>query len=135
MTLFVEHDIVARLKANVAIDAMISGKKIYPLSLPQNAPLPAVVYQKISSVPGYNIEGENGITTDRIQIDSWAESYETAKELAHLIRQSISGFTGESAVNILGMFLDNEQDFDEMVDGKKLYRISSDYMVHYKMEV
>lgn len=61
--------------------ASLIATRCYPLNVPQDAPLPAVTYQIISSVPQFSHNGYTNLTETRVQFTALADDYEGLKTL------------------------------------------------------
>lgn len=70
------------------------GDRVYPMRLPQDEPLPAVVYQSISRAREESHSGPSGLYHPRIQLNCWDDSYTGAKKLAKRIIQALDGYKG-----------------------------------------
>jgi hypothetical protein len=109
----IETDIFESLKDLVS-------DRCYPLMMPQNPVLPAIVYSRQASNPFYRLEGGSSLSQVRVQIDCYARSYEEAKDLASNARSAM-----ESASYKGTMIFD--ADFYE--PDVKLYRVVLDFYV------
>jgi hypothetical protein len=99
------------LKNNSGVSALVSTR-IYPLAIPQDATLPAIQYQKISSRGYYTHDGEAAIRS-RIQISAVAETYDAADDIA--------------GVRIFSCFLEGERDGFGILND--LAVVQQDYMI------
>lgn len=127
----IEEAIIQRLLDTNAV-ATIVGTRVFPGSKPQAAPLPAIVFNKISGAPIYSDAGEVGLDECRLQIDCWAATYSAAKELSRAARNSLSAFFGTSeGVECLYITLDAERDLQEAGSNQAeyFYRTSLDFLV------
>ncbi len=88
-----EEVLCSYLINNFGIHALV-GDRVYPLMMPQNCPLPAVIYQKISGERLHSLQGDTGYTTPVFQITSRADTYSECKALAEQVRLSLQNFTG-----------------------------------------
>jgi len=78
------------------------GDRVYPLTLPQRAVLPAVVYQLVGGEGPLHSHGDaqagDGAGTtfrrSRIQLGCWADSARAAELLAAEVETAVDGFTG-----------------------------------------
>ena len=105
-----ETALYTRLTTHSGTAALISTR-CYPMLMPQNPTLPAVVYQRVSS------SGQQG-TTDRralrFQISSWATTYAGAVALAVQVRGALEDY---SNVTIrMGRIVNQIDDFDEATE-------------------
>ena len=65
----------------------IVGNKIYPVVLPQNIALPAIVYSSVLANYDSALQGDTGFVRQTIQIVSHAKTYKEARELSRLIKK------------------------------------------------
>lgn len=86
----IQADIFTALSNSSAVTA-ISGARIYPVRLPRDTALPAVVYFIPSTDSVNSMSGDSGVDNNSIQISSWAKDYKTAHLLANAVRASLSG--------------------------------------------
>jgi hypothetical protein len=79
------------------------GDRVYPLTLPQGAVLPAVVYQLVggegplhSHGDAHDGEGPSGSTyqRSRVQLGCWADSARAAEVLAAEVEGAVDAFAG-----------------------------------------
>lgn len=128
----------AYLLDDSAISTQVGGARIYPIKLPQGQVQPSIVFMRVSGLGDHHMQGPSGLARSRIQIDCWAQSAQTAVELANLVKERIDGFRGSmewdddspgNAVVVQGIFFESErEDYDDAV---KLYRVSRDFFVWY----
>lgn len=112
------------------ISGLVAGVRVHHLRLPQNQIDPSVVYLKVSETSDYHMQGDSGLSQMRMQIDAWAQSADTATQLANAVYDRLTGEKGTLAnIDVRGVFLLNgRDDYDEIA---KLYRISRDYDFWY----
>lgn len=104
------------------IKTLASGR-VYPMVLPETATLPAIVYQRVSSVPVNSLDGDSGLDSVRVQIVTWAASYKAAKDLAKSVRDTLNA----SSLKII-----TDNDFDDYEPETKRFRTITDYIVWQK---
>lgn len=122
----VETEIRARLLANGTVSGLI-GTRCYPMKLPQDPTLPALVMFRVSGPRIGHLTGASGWGKARIQIDSWAETYLGAQALAAGVRGSLHRYIGTLTTVKVAISLDNERDdYDDEVEW---YRVIQDYTV------
>lgn len=80
----------------------IVGNKIYPVILPQNIALPAIVYSSVLANYDSALQGDTGFVRQTIQIVSHAKTYKEARELSRLIKKRIQNLYG----NMGGVFIE-----------------------------
>lgn len=96
------------------------GNRVYPLVMPQNATLPAIVYTRIANNASNVLEGGSTIDQIRVQVDTYATTFFAARLLAAQVRSALEGASFKAT-------LQTEQDFFETE--VNYYRISQDYYV------
>jgi hypothetical protein len=116
-------DFYSRLISHAGLSALV-GDRIYPLVLPQNTALPAVVYQRISGQRIQNLTRDTGGPQRiRVQLTAWAEDVDTANSVAEQVRQAMEAATGWRALHAL--------DVEQYEPDTGLYSVVADYLVHY----
>jgi hypothetical protein len=79
------------------------GDRVYPLTLPQGAVLPAVVYQLVggegplhshSDAQGGDSTHHPTYQRSRVQLGCWADSARAAEVLAAEVERAVDGFSG-----------------------------------------
>jgi len=126
----VEDAIYSRASGHAGLSALISTR-IYPGLAPQDVTLPAVVYQRVSSVPESLLTADTDVIRDRFQFTVLASSYESAVNVGIQIRSALQRWQGiESSVTIEDSYLLNEIDlyedetevFQKVIDFEILHR-------------
>lgn len=126
----VEKAIYSKLSGDADVSGLVSSR-IYPVNLPQTPTYPAIVYSRVSGQRAHSLSGASNIASPRVQVDAFATTYSGAKDLAAKIRAALNGFRGTVAgITIHGIFLESDNDIFD--DDFEIYRITSDYFIHYK---
>jgi hypothetical protein len=104
-----EADLRTYLLTQTGVTNLV-GSRIHPSRLPDNPTLPAVVYQRISTL--HNLASGNvPLTRARIQLDVWADSYAEAVTGAEALHAALDMV---SATGIHASFPeDDESGYDE----------------------
>ncbi len=110
----IEEAVVARMAGYAGLTALIgsgSAMRLYPLVIPQDAALPAIAYQKISSPKEQSHSGSSHLARSRLQLTCEAETYAGVKAVAAQVRECWWGFAGTVAgVRIDGCEIANDTD-------------------------
>ena len=101
----------------------LAGGRVYPIVLPDSVSLPAIVYQRISSVPITSLDGDSGLDSVRIQISVWGNTYKEVKDLSVTVRATLNS----SALKIT-----TENDTDDYEPETKRFRVLTDFVVWQK---
>jgi len=113
------------------------NSRVYPGRLPQNATLPAEVYQIISVNREHAMNADPGHARARLQVDIYDDTYlGTASGSGH-VRSALSRFSGTTTggVHVFDIFTDNERDAlpVQLEDGgRTVWRRSLDFIAHYQ---
>lgn len=86
----IETTLAAVLAADPAVAALV-GVRIEAMDRLQGGALPAVVYQRVGSVPEATIKGDAGLDAVRVQVSCWAATFGGARNLAVAVRAAIVG--------------------------------------------
>lgn len=132
----IHRGIFSLLRDDAGVGA-IAGDRIYPQVAPRDAAEPYIVYQRVSRVDlGRDLDGANELVQARVQVDSYADGYNTARNLADAIRRRLDGYKGtvdltgspSETLRIGGISLiEDRDDFDDSVK-PKLHRVIQDYL-------
>lgn len=117
---------VNHILADTAIKAVINDR-LFPLAIPQEENIPAIVYQRISSPRTLTLSGDS-VNNPRIQLSCYGASYGTAKQLAILLYQSLDCFRGALGNKVKATLLmdDSRDGFDHET---KRYRSDVDFFI------
>lgn len=98
--------------------------RCYPLVIPQDAPLPAIAYQIISSDPQISHDGPVNVVETRVQFTIATEDYAAAKEIDTALRTSFNGvrFTTSGGPTVMLAKVDNDLDDFDTADSQPFVR-------------
>lgn len=108
--------------------SQITGSRVYPEKIPQNAEMPALAYRLISTVDDEAHDRDPGLVAARFQLDVLAARAAEAIALRDALRPALKGFTGlmgtvpVQAVHWLSQWSDYDEDLE-------LYRQSMDIKI------
>jgi len=130
----IESSLRSYLLADSDISALV-GDRIYPMTLPANSELPAIVYQTISNTREQVMNHKSGIAHPRIQLTCWCDTYSEVKNLAEKVRlrcDSIIGTVGSD--DALMMIVDDMSDVIDIrptVETNRKYGVRVDVVIWY----
>lgn len=109
----------------------LAGPRLYPVLLPDDSPLPAATYQRISTKALYTLDDRVNLTQARFQFDTWANTYADAKNLMAAINTTIDNFSGSlsDGTQVFGVQLYSSTDLYEQE--ARIYRVTADYTIQY----
>jgi hypothetical protein len=92
----IETEVVARLKTEVGVAALVGGR-VFPVVLPTDV-APAITYRRLSGVPEINLDGSIAMTSVQLELSAWGSSYEQARTLADAIFSALDGWQNGDGV-------------------------------------
>jgi hypothetical protein len=111
-----------------------TGIKVYPVTYPQDATLPVIVYQRTSLVPDYYMGGEAGTADSRYQISAFAATITQARDVAGKIRQALIPWISAQAridqdLTIAACFMENQFELagEQEAEALSAFHVLSDY--------
>lgn len=116
-------------------EGLDSPPTIYPVRLPINPDLPALVLRYVSDFSGYVHQGKDGLTRRRVQVDVFGEDHDSTDLLAEQVDNLLAGYRGpwNHGISIGACMKDNEFDVDEPETG--VWRRVQDYLLEYNEEL
>jgi hypothetical protein len=111
---------------NYAPLAALVGNRCYPMVLTETATLPAITYQRISTV-AFNHRGNAKLGRVRFQVDGWSTKYSQTVTLRAQIRAALTHWQKDAAPRVDITFLEDDRDLREPTTGR--FRASIDFML------
>ena len=124
------------LATSTVTAAYLAGtpNRIYPLVIPQKvkggaAQTPCVTYETRSVDRQVTYCGTSGLVMTTLELNCYAEDYNTSKEVAQAVRQVLSDFRGMlgGTVDVRHASLQTEFDVQDFEPG--LYRVSQSWAI------
>lgn len=108
-----EEGLFAFLTADAGVSALVATR-VYPNVAAQDASLPYIVYQRISTPRVGSHSGPSGLAHPRFQLTCADDSYSGAKALADSVRSALDGYIGMmgggSGVGVQATYVKDERD-------------------------
>ncbi len=98
----IEEAVVARMAGYAGLTALIgagANMRLFPLTIPQTATLPAVAYQKISSPKEQAQDGSSHLARSRLQFTCEADLYSEVKAVATQVKNCWDSFAGTITIS------------------------------------
>jgi len=93
------------LKSVDAIEEKV-GDRIYPILLPQDCYLPAIVYSPVYCDYDSALQGDTGFVKQTVQIVCHDTTYKKTRELSRLVKNAIQDYRGDmKGLNIQAVFI------------------------------
>lgn len=126
----IESAIVDCLEHHVGLSALV-GARVYPLVLPQDAEVPAVVYQRVSAPRVHAIGGASFLASPRFQFTCWGATYASAKAVAEQVIAALDGVLGSIGEEDEApqWFAQLDNDLDDYDEATGRYRVIVDVIV------
>ena len=71
------------------------GDRIYPIVLPQNASLPAIVYSPILANYDSALQGDTGYVRQTMQFVCHERTYKKSRELSRMVKRAFQDYHGD----------------------------------------
>lgn len=106
----INNAIYSRLSGFAGLSAMVASR-IYPVNAPQDALMPYVVYQRVSSVKIGLLASDTDIAEPRYQIDVYAGSYSSCRDTADQVVLAMQRWQGtEAGTVVMDTTIENDSD-------------------------
>jgi len=105
---------------------------VFPVQMPQGAPLPALVYTRIAGHEIDTLDGRGELKVSRIQFSAYAAHYGEADAAAIAAKELFVGFRGDlpegTEIDNVMLVLENDA-FDHTL---KIYQVSFDVEIWFR---
>lgn len=112
-----------------------TGKRIYPVLLPENAPLPSIVYAPVLANYDSALQGDTGYVRQTIQIVCHDRTFKRARELSRLVKNALQDFHGDMCgLYIQAVFIKTDYEYDANTSLKfsmDEYMSSIEFEIHF----
>ena len=96
------------LSKDSEIKELISTR-LYPLMLPQEAPLPAVVYSPITANYDSALTGDTGFVRQTMQFNCHDSTFKNSRRLSRMIKGKLQDFSGDmQGLNIQASYIKSD---------------------------
>lgn len=100
------------LSADADIKNRVHGR-IYPIVLPQNALLPAIVYSPVLANYDSALQGDTGFVRQTVQFVSHDTTYKKTRELSRLIKKALQDYQGDmNGLCIQAVFVKSDYEYN-----------------------
>lgn len=121
------------LSNNSALTAVVSTR-INPLRIPQESAFPAISYQLISVIPHPTKSGPSHSDFARIQINSFGTTYQSAVQVADLVRTAMQVTLPATFNSVLVQSCEYDGEAhmtEDNADFAGVYHIAQDFIINY----
>lgn len=131
-------DICQAVYSYLSNDNTIRGQvqgRIYPVLLPQDAPLPAIVYTPVLANYDSALQGDTGFTRQTIQIICHHTTFGQARKLARRVKALLQDYHGDmNGVDVQAVFIKSDYSYNSNSSLKfntEEYMHSTEYEIHF----
>lgn len=119
-----------------AVTAQLLGFRVYPIVAPVSAALPFAVYQRSVIERNQTLSVPVGVPRVSVQLDTYAATYEEARQIADALRANLDGWSGSAyGVDVKHVALESERDGFVQLDGSELppvYQVTQTFDVAWQ---
>lgn len=106
------QSVYEQLCSQTAINELVK-KRIYPSILPEDAPLPSIVYSPILANYDSALQGDTGFVRQTIQFVCHASTFKKARELSRLVKKTFQDYTGDmQGLEIQAVFIKSDYEYN-----------------------
>ena len=119
------------LASSAAITAIAPAGRINWGVHPQGVPLPALVLNTIGDAEGLTMQGPDGLSEGRLQIDAYAVTYAEAKNLSRAVRTVLHGYRG-GGFRLVQHVTTRDSREGGTNEAERPFRCSMDFTTHWR---
>lgn len=120
------------LVSTTVVTSMV-GTRVYPLLAPKTAALPFITWRRAGVNREHTLAGPMGMPSVTVEMQSFANTYEDARELADRVRLVLDGYRGTvNNTEVKSVSLENElDDFVQLAGGDlpPVYQVTQTFNV------
>lgn len=120
------------LVSTTVVTSMV-GTRIYPLLAPKTAALPFITWRRAGVSREHTLAGPMGMPSVTVEMQSFANTYEDAREVADRVRLVLDGYRGTvNNTEVKSVSLENElDDFVQLAGGDlpPVYQVTQTFNV------
>lgn len=126
-----EQALRAILLASSGVTSLAPAARINWGAHPQGAALPALVLNVVSDAEGMVMNGPNGLSEGRVQIDAYADTYGDAKALARAVRTLLHGLRNTNFRLVMHVATRDSREGGTN-EAERPYRVSMDFTTAWR---
>lgn len=120
------------LVSSTSVTSMV-GTRVYPLLAPKTAALPFITWRRAGVNREHTLAGPMGMPSVTVEMQSFANTYEDAREVADRVRLVLDGYRGTvNNTEVKSVSLENElDDFVQLAGGDlpPVYQVTQTFNV------
>jgi hypothetical protein len=109
----------------------LCGERVDWGKRPSNDPYPAICLHLIGDGEGHTLQGRDGLSGARVQVDCYGATYAEAGAVAEAVRDALDGYRQDG---FRGIFLDARRDNSERGanEADRPFRVTLDFLTHWR---
>ena len=131
------EDALYKILTSITELAYSVDDKVYPSEADVEASAPFIVFSRADGIRDRSLKGSTGLVRARMQVDTYADSYEETKSIASAVRKALDNYRdtvpldNNETIRIGGTALLNDSDLIDTSTDPKLFRVSMDFLIFY----
>jgi hypothetical protein len=121
----------ALLTGSAAVVALVPASRINWGAHPQGQPLPGVVLTVVSGAEGLTLQGPDGLSQGRVQVDCYAPAYADAKAVSRVIVTRLHGLRS-GGFRLVRHVATRDSREGGTNEAERPYRVSLDFETSWK---
>jgi hypothetical protein len=109
--------------------------RIYPILLPQDKPIPAIVYSPIYANYDTALQGDTGYVRQTIQFACHDKTFKKARQLSRLVKKALQDYKGDmNGLDIQAVFIKSDNELNGNTSLKfdtEEYMSSIEFEIHF----
>jgi hypothetical protein len=109
--------------------------RIYPILLPQEKPIPAIVYSPIYANYDTALQGDTGYVRQTIQFACHDKTFKKARQLSRLVKKALQDYKGDmNGLDIQAVFIKSDNELNGNTSLKfdtEEYMSSIEFEIHF----
>jgi hypothetical protein len=126
-----EEDFRAALTSAASVTALVPASRINWLSHPQGAAKPYIVMTTISDADGFTMQGPDGLSEGRVQVDCYAPTALAVKQVSRAAKNVLNGYTGGGFDLIMHVGSRDSREGGTN-EAERLFRVSMDFKTAWR---
>jgi hypothetical protein len=122
------------ISGNPEIQAVVQGR-IFPVVLPQDEPLPAIVYAPVVANYDSALQGDTGYVRQTIQFACHDKTFKKARQLSRLVKKALQDYKGDmNGLDIQAVFIKSDNELNGNTSLKfdtEEYMSSIEFEIHF----
>ena len=121
----------ALLTGSAAVVALVPASRINWGAHPQGQPLPGVVLTVVSGAEGLTLQGPDGLSAGRVQVDCYAPSYGQAKQISRAVIAVLHGYRA-GGLRLVTHVATRDSREGGTNEAERLFRVSLDFTTAWR---